>query len=347
MPLKDKIEKMGKIIPHFSHLIQKCKICLEKMRKKNIEFNDENNFIIHFKSCFNSFNYKKKKKAIAINGIIYDDFYNLCCCQNIADVSHDKNIIFKTDFSEEKNNNLIKFRVAEMGREIKYIPNYEKMELLVGLNKSVFEIIQSFDKEKLNLNIYGDNMKYLKTVGSIIKEYYQERYNFYETYKKEFELYIQNKEHIELIKKLKKIQSAPDLAENQSFDDIQNNSAQSTLTICHINKPKKIEIVEIELNNENQKIFAEDYKNNINNIYFIYVYNEDLAKNMQSKNNKIFWFILNENLNPKDKKYENEIIIESIQEPNFDQNTIIGLPNQYIKYQNKQNIVQKWRHIKF
>ena len=343
----EKIDKMKIIIPHFCHLIPKCpaSICCMDIMEGYIHIDSfyKNNLSIHLNACFCKFYYdqntNKKEAKNNKNKSIY--LYNLCCCGNDEEEPkiHNKNIIFKTDFNEEKNNNLIKFRVAEIERGTKYIPNYEKMELLVGLNKSVFKIIQSFDNEKLNLNIYCDNMDYLKTVGSIIKEYYQERFNFYE-------IYNQKKEGDEKKMELNKIQSSPNLNGNQTNDDIQFKSSQSTQTIHHINKQKNINIVEIELKNDDQKIFAEDYKNNINNIYFIYVYSEDLAKNMQSKENKIIWFILKENLNQEDKKDDNGITIKSIQEPQFKENKKIYLPNQYIKYQNKKDVIDKWRKIK-
>ena len=60
------------------------------------------------------------------------------------------------------------------------IPNYEKMKLLVGKNRIIFEMMNFLINKGIEynkLNIYNDEMINLKQLAEIIIEYYKERFN--------------------------------------------------------------------------------------------------------------------------------------------------------------------------
>ena len=198
-----KVKKIGEIIkiliPHFYHILPKCP-CIPSCNKIIKEINLENNtnypdisFCFHINSCFEKFNYLSSAEKVKIkykkikNGKVKnrsETFHNLCCCKSEPEY-HDINYIFKRDFTNEENNNEIRFRRAEIIKGNKNIPQYEKMELLVGKNKFVLDALDFLYSDYLYLNVFGDKIDNLIKFGSIIKEYYLERYNFYESNKNE------------------------------------------------------------------------------------------------------------------------------------------------------------------
>ena len=138
-------------------------------------------------------------------------FYNLCCC-NKATEKHNKNYVFVKYFTKDKNNNKIGFRTPETMKKEKFYPDYEKMELLVGANSIVFDLINFFYSNEQYYNIYGDEIKNLKTFVSTIIEYYKEK-NYY--------LYELDEE--EKDSHLKTIKYSPQLAFRKLSSGLSNN----------------------------------------------------------------------------------------------------------------------------
>ena len=154
------LEKIEQLLPHFYHLLPECPFsekCVDKINLYNKdkikpeEKYPENSFSFHHKDCYEYFNYNKKGKNIKIK---YNKksitFYNICCCK-VEPKYHNINYIFKKDFTNEENNNEIRFRKAEIMKENRNIPNYEKMGLLVGKNHFVLEVLKFFFSENINL----------------------------------------------------------------------------------------------------------------------------------------------------------------------------------------------------
>ena len=147
---------------HFNHLNFNCDC--NKLYK---------NFCNHFENCEN------------LNKI--NNTNNNCCCKKKN--KHNLEVIFSKSFKEQKNplndnnKNLInignKYNI-NLSINMHNIPNYEKMKLLVGKNRIIYEtmnflINQDIDNNKLI--IYNDEMINLKQLAEIIIEYYKERYN--------------------------------------------------------------------------------------------------------------------------------------------------------------------------
>ena len=342
------LAELEKAIPHFFHLLLDCK-CLTNLHdfilkeKKPDTKNLDNSFILHDNShcvlCK-----KKKVKPITIGKKKYK---NICCC-NEAPEKHNINYIFQKDFTKEKNNNQIKFRRAEMIIEkkyIKYIPKYDKMELLVGKNKHILSVIKFFFTNERSLNIYGDNIDNMRQLGNIIQEYYLERYNYYESNK--------NESSTEKEPKLKRNKSSPNLIEdsNRNDNEIKTVNDDISLSTKKISPfvSKEIHFVEIVLNNDIKNIIKDDDKLNFNDIYFIYVYDINLLdrvkiSNKKNKNkNKIIWFsektIQNKNIE-KSIELTNEPELKSEKEYNRLDNIFL---NEFIKFQHKQIVRNGWR----
>ena len=156
---------------HFNHLNFNCEC--NKLYK---------NFSYHYDDCENM---KKKldKNESKNNGII-NNKSNCCCKKNNK---HSIEVAFcksfkaqKTKNNKNKNNN----NIINIGRnfEIKLIkdnniPNYEKMILLVGKNRIIFETMNFLDQSNNNkkLNIYNDEIFNLKQLAEVIIEYSKER----------------------------------------------------------------------------------------------------------------------------------------------------------------------------
>ena len=182
-----KLEDLKTNIPHFCHLMPECSYTYSSRCQK---YND---LCIHYKYNHKIY-FDKNPKFTILNPKETKErkiLVNSCCCYKEGRV-HNKNIndIFFKNF--EKNylnfiyNNKLKIYVKD-----NYIPKYEKMELLVGKNKNVFETMEFLSSDdKYYFNIYGDNIENLKIFGNIIIEYYEERYHLNNSSikkKKEFE----------------------------------------------------------------------------------------------------------------------------------------------------------------
>ena len=53
------------------------------------------------------------------------------------------------------------------------------MELLVGKNEIILDVLNFFYSTKKFYNIYGDSLENLKTLANVIIEYYKEKYYYY------------------------------------------------------------------------------------------------------------------------------------------------------------------------
>ena len=163
--IKSEIEKLSETIPHFFHLWPKCQF--DSMC-------NEQNFCFHKGVCSQRFKLSKFKKQGKI--------YNNCCCLNKT--PHNINHVFWKDFTEREKNNRIKFKKTEVRKEKKYIPDYKIMNVLVGYNQIVYDILKYFDSKEIYFNIYGNDINNLEELGNIIIEYYKERHNSQEEGKK-------------------------------------------------------------------------------------------------------------------------------------------------------------------
>ena len=353
--IEDIFKEIETSIPHFFHLwadcpgSPKCNAKIEKINLENIKSGSdvkypENSFSLHNKICYSKFqDFKQKKNVFQVQD---KEYYNICCC-DINPEKHNINYIFKTDFTRTENNNLIKFRKKEFILKEKYIPYYDKMELLVGKNKFIFDVIKFLFSNELNLNIYGDNIENMRKFGNIIKEYYFERYYFYETNVKFNEKEKEQEKELEI----KKNKSTPslcmdtnkiDFCHNIINDDIKLKVKQTSLPISLNKIKRKINIVEIDLFEEDKNIL-QDNVIDYNNIYFIYVHDAKLIDKVNFKKNKAIWFSKESIKGTKFNK-----TIELTKEPLLNckkyYKNICGLYlNEYIKFQNQKDVINSWR----
>ena len=227
-------------------------------------------------------------------------------------------------------------------KENKYIPKYDKMELLVGKNYFVLEVLKCFYCDGHNLNIWGDNIENLKKFGNIVKEYYLERYHFYEAKEKE--------EEDEVTSKIKKISSFPKLSismnANKKNEELKLKEIQSSPALLRVTTKIK-EVIEIDLNNDNEIILNDEQKQDYNIIYFIYVYDKKLVKEVNFIKSKVVWFSENKltNVNNINKS------IKVTKEPTLKPEKYYQSPekvniNEYIKFQNEANVINIWREKK-
>ena len=336
----EKLEKFEELAPHLYHLYpdcyqngSTCEYIYGELNSKKIK-----SFCNHTFDCFYNFKYLVKfdRKKWGKNY-----FINFCCCQEKLDI-HNINSVFITDFSEEKNNNDIRFRKSETAREkYKYTPNYEKMISFIGNNEVIFKILNFFSSKDLTLNIYGDDMKNLKKFGDVIIEYYLERYYFYEY----------NESSSDLILTKNKSTQNFDIILNENnnndiIDNIELHSIKSTPLVRNINK---INFVQINIYDDHIDGFKEEDIINNNTIFFIYVHSTNLKDEIKIKIrfNKIIWFTEEEDKNiQKSIKFIKEPILKNnlktkdyLDYLNRDE----ANPNEYIKYQNDKIVRNYWR----
>ena len=341
---KEIFSEMEKTIPHFYHLLAKCapkQECSKAIEKINLNSEikyPENSFSFHGKFCFKRNNYFKNFMSYKIKN---KDYYNICCCNKLPEY-HNINYVFRRDFTNMGNNNQIRFRIPEIMNEDKYIPKYDKMALLVGKNYFVLEVLKCFYCDGHNLNIWGDNIENLKKFGNIVKEYYLERYHFYESKEK--------KEEDEVTSKIKKISSFPKLNismnANKKNEELKLKEIQSSPALLRVTTKIK-EVIEIDLNNDNEIILNDEQKQDYNIIYFIYVYDTKLVKEVNFIKSKVVWFSENKltNVNNINKS------IKVTKEPALKPEKYYQSPekvniNEYIKFQNEANVINIWREKK-
>ena len=342
-----KLEKIKQLIPHFYHLLPDCSFtekCYEKINQYNSEIVNpkskypENSFSFHNLNCIEKFKELKKDKMVKIR---YNKkairFYNICCCKEEPS-KHNINFIFPKDFNNNTKNNQIRFRRTEIMKENKYFPKYEKMKLLVGKNNFVLDVLKFFFSDNQYLNIYGDNIENLKKFGSIVKEYYLERYHFYK--------YDKTDEEEEKFGKLKKNLSVQELVDDANMDklfediNLNENLNKTALSSPSLFTDKKVkEIAEIYLNKDNENMLREEQNLNFNIVYFIYVCDTNLVDKIIFRNYKTIIFSEEKLDKPNIKKIEltKELSLKTEKEYKS-----LVTPNEYIKFQNK-TIVRNWR----
>ena len=338
------IDNLKETLPHFYHLFPDCPViptCQERLiRNGKLSLLIQNSFCLHHNNCNKSFNHLKYNMSK-----LSKTFYHYCCCE-VAPENHNKIYIFRQDFSNEKKNNIINFRRAEILKERKFIPYYDKMELLIGKNKIVSDVIKFFHSQDKYLNIYSDKMENLKKIGNIIIEYYKEKnYDLYNPNKEDNEEENNPQKNKDLF--IKRINSETSSINSDKIKIKENNNLNLVKSFPEIPltfKRKKFDFEEIDLNDNENTILKEDLKYdnlNINKFFFVYVNDNKLVKKISNKNNKmIFFYEIKENNNPKflffkEPKLKSEIdYIYKKEEIN---------PNEYIKFQNYKILRNNWR----
>jgi len=152
-------------IPHFFHLRYKCTCKQEDFCKHN------KNSCDNFQSFKNLLGKSQKKDK------------KICCCDS-KNIKHELNNIFFTYFQKEKetcglfsnypNNSFTIIDKAE------FVPNYDKMDLIAGRNKIIYEIYEILMKNSVEIiNIYGskyeESITMIDNFIDIIIEYLIER----------------------------------------------------------------------------------------------------------------------------------------------------------------------------
>ena len=165
----NKIEELK--IPHFYHLRYKCECGGEDFcnhgRKKNTCDNYHNNF---------NFNSLTKKKS-----------QYLCCCHSLKKV-HNLDHIFFCQFSEIKDEEGIFSNYKSNNFSLiinqEYVPNYGKMNLILGRNNIVYNIFDNIFDSVINkthkiINIFGkESINNIDLLIDMIKEFLKERIPF-------------------------------------------------------------------------------------------------------------------------------------------------------------------------
>ena len=345
------LENLDEFLPHFHHLIpdSECQnYCLNDTQKYLKKINQEekypeNLFCCHTKNCCDYYNYLNKHEIYKKGKNSSHNLYSLCCCnENIK--KHKKSSTFIKYFANE-NNNTLKFRGTENIIGSPFIPNFEKMSLLVGKNKIVFETLNFFYSKEQCLYIYNDEMINLKILGNIIIEYYKEKnYDLYEQNNEEEE---EKEVEINDDNRIKKIKSSPLIKNNKIVinDNVILASNKIFSGIISDTIRKKFIFEENDLIDDNSKILKADYnldEQSNNTIFFIYVYNINLVNKIKIKNNKIIVF-------SEEKIHDG---LELIPEPKieFDEkkdkiykNKDEIIPNEYIKFQHNKVLRNNWR----
>ena len=139
-------KNMVEIIPHFCHL---------KMTEKSNYYDYKSNFCLMRKQIFKKFKEEIKENTYKNKRNKKKNNIDVCCCHK--DDHNIESIFFKV-FSEYGKNNILKFGgKVKLGRN-KYIPDFSKMELLVGRNKLVYDVITYIKNHKeFSINICCEN----------------------------------------------------------------------------------------------------------------------------------------------------------------------------------------------
>ena len=338
---RNDVDSLKNTLPHFYHLFPECKplqSCYTEIWSdrgillNNAEKYFEYSFSFHKKGCVFRCNSINKKNIIKLK--TSDDkektFYNLCCCNEPTE-KHNRNYVFIKYFTKDKINNKIGFKPPETMKEKKFFPDYEKMELLVGKNSIVFDLIKFFYSKEQYYNIYDDKIEKIENLESFesfvkaVIEYYKYK-NYY--------LYEPDEEEKDV--QLKKIKSSPQIALRKLLSGISNNDnikSKNSELIPDISTEKKIDFIEIKLK-ENEIINEDMIYNfmNDNKIIFIYVYDTELLSSIKKTNQKIIFL--------SNKKLEQLKFIK-----NFKKLTL-NPPNDYnnhrIEFQHKKT-TRDWR----
>ena len=216
-------------------------------------------------------------------------------------------------------------------KEKKFFPDYEKMELLVGKNSIVFDLIKFFYSKEQYYNIYDDKIEKIENLESFesfvkaVIEYYKYK-NYY--------LYEPDEEEKDV--QLKKIKSTPQLVLRKLLSGISNDGnikSKNSELIPDISTEKKIDFIEIKLK-ENEIINEDMIYNfmNDNKIIFIYVYDTELLSSIKKANQKIIFL--------SNKKLEQLKFIKNFKKLTL--NPPIGYNNHRIEFQHKKT-TRDWR----
>ena len=149
-------------IPHFYHLRYMC-TC------------KQDNFCIHKNKCDN---YKYSFKNLLVK-----DKKHLICCEK-ENILHNLNNIFFWKFSKEKESYGLfsNYQTNNFGTidQAEFVPNYDKMDLIVGRNKIIYNIFELLNDNSFEIiNIYGhqyvESISMIDNFIDIIIEFLKER----------------------------------------------------------------------------------------------------------------------------------------------------------------------------
>ena len=265
-------------IPHFDHLRYKC-TC------------NQSDFCVHTKKKCDNFNYCFKSKALKLKRS------NICCCEN-KKIKHELDNIFFVNLPEKKeghglfsnyqSNNFSTIDKAE------FVPSYDKMDLVVGRNKiiyNIFEILVENRTEIINIYDpqYSDSVNLIDNFIDIIIEFLRERI----PYMIKSDLNLNIKDDFSDIKSDKK--SSKNISINNNFNssdnqiniDIKKIESSPLLTDLNNNIPTFEKIVIRTDFQENTIIIINEIANDNNKkIYFINginVADDDLESKLKRK----------------------------------------------------------------
>ena len=271
--INGKKDEMYKTIPHFCHL---------RMNQSYEEnYNFEKDFCIMRRNIYNKFTEKIAKVGVKNK----KNFYNICCCQKEV---HNINKIFFRKNLNENVKNLLGFGGKKKSKRKKYIPDFSKMNLLVGNNKLVYKVIDCIKKkDKFNIIIYpsDDYCTFcdLNELANIIIEYIKERTEEYEI--EDDELKIKKNISSELNQDLK-----------TDFDMLNLIHTKSVPTF-KIKDKEKVYYLLFDMNTRDCDIFADfDYWKKQNAVYFIIIndnFQEKILNEWKAKINKMVIFSKN------------------------------------------------------
>ena len=261
---ENNIDDMYKTIPHFCHL------------QINEHYKDD--FCIVRKLFCDK--YKRKIEKIKEKGI-KGSYYNICCCQKKG---HNINEIFFKKFVDSNENYLLGFGGKKKSKRKKYIPDFSKMNLLVGKNKIIYEVINFIKKQdNFNINIFStekDCTTYdLNELANVMIEYIKERTEEYEPENDELEI----------------------IGKNYSSEVNQNSQrlnliASKTEPLLIKKHKEKTSYLIFDLNSSDCNIFDDyDYWKKQNAVYFIIINDkvqEKLINEWKAKINKLVIFSL-------------------------------------------------------
>ena len=244
----------------------------------------------------------------------------------IKSLDHNINRIFFIKFLDEKENYLLGFGGKKKSNRKNYIPDFSKMNLLVGNNKLVYEVIKYIkEKDKFNIIIFPDSTNSnLNELANIIIEYIKERTEEYEA--EDDELKIKKNISSKLNPELK--------IDSEQLNLIHTKS----VPIYNIKDKEKDYYLLFDMNTRDCDIFADfDFWKKQNSVYFIIINDNIQTKILnewKAKINKMVIFSLNK-FEENQIKFDLEIKIKSLNKC-----------NKYVKGQLKEfeNVFLKIKH---
>ena len=264
------------IIPHFYHLRYKCKCN-----------NDDSNFCSHKGNCENSgYCFKPLHKG---------KDKNLCCCEKLKK-EHDLKHIFFCTFSENDEEGIFSnYQNNNFGKIInrEFLPNYNKMNFLVGRNRIIYNIFDLLRDSKYNIiNVHGKQYKdFIYKIDKLIDmiiEFLKERIPYYlhdeENNEGNFDSLSLKKRQTSIFKN-NKFQIIKDKMKSKDSSNFLNLNLETAESAPTINKmpliPKYQKMYFYVDNHENISSIINNMKNIKNTVFFINGYKisvEDLLK---------------------------------------------------------------------